>query len=351
MNSLEDRNSLNESQLWDFTPRGRQTGSVTFADSQYDEAEEILTTRSQKQRGLRPSEFQPVQVGGYAAYYNKDKGVQPRTRIPHSLDPDARGTKATHVLKFKDDPKYKPFLLMLEHGIPLAAVWDRCIEAKLDPAHLLDDAEGPAIHQVLADPEEEEAAALALFAERAQADGAWRAHGNDWHAMQRSSVGLKDTPLLPRNVGLLQQQRVERSKQAAHAERGEQRAQEGHKAFLPMHDDINKVTAGERQVSKMRRNHPHVFSTRPIAYKPTGFTGVGAPVGNDVWGNSRPGKSFAENEFWRNIGQGSLPDVVGSYGATVGGGGYSLATESRVPVTWKTEEEVMAAWNKKTDKQ
>ena len=85
MNSLEDRNSLNESQLWDFTPRGRQTGSVTFADSQYDEAEEILTTRSQKQRGLRPSEFQPVQVGGYAAYYNKDKGVQPRTRIPRKL--------------------------------------------------------------------------------------------------------------------------------------------------------------------------------------------------------------------------------------------------------------------------
>ena len=59
------------------------------------------------------------------------------------MDENARGNKALNILKFSDDHKYKPFLLMLDNGIPLAGVWDRCIAAGLDPSKLLNDCQGP----------------------------------------------------------------------------------------------------------------------------------------------------------------------------------------------------------------
>ena len=104
------------------------------------------------------------------------------------MNMDARGNKALNILKFRDDPSYKPFLQMLEHGIPLAAVWDRALEAGLDPARLLDDGDGPAVFQPMRDPVQEEAEALELFSNRSQEEATWRALRTDWLQMSRSSV-------------------------------------------------------------------------------------------------------------------------------------------------------------------
>jgi len=267
------------------------------------------------------------------------------------MDPDARGKTALNILKFGEDEKYKPFLLMLEHGIPLAAVWDRCAEVGLDPSKLLDDAGGPAVHQKVRDPVREEEEALELFAKRSQEEATWRAHRTDWQLMQRGSVRTADTPLLPRTTGLLQQQRVERAAQAVHAEKREAQAAEGHRIFVPVRDDINRVTSLDRQVGKMRRNFPQVYSSRPLAYKATAGTDValsgalGMP--QDVWGNARPPKSYAESEFWREVGKGHARGLVGTTGAAVGAGGFSLQSFNRVPITWRTEKEIADEWNKK----
>lgn len=262
------------------------------------------------------------------------------------MDPTVRGTKALNMLKFGDDKEYKPLLLMLEHGVPLASVWDRCIEAGLDPARLLDDAEGPAVHQQVRDPLAEEEEATELFVNRAQVEG-WRAHKTDWHQMQRSSVRTRDTPLLPRQPGLLQQQRLERARQREHTEKVVQRAAEGHEPFVPIHDDINKVTAQDRTIGRMRRNFPHVYSSRPLAYKSTRETGIGAPIQGDVWGVKRANANYAEVEFWREVDHGRVREGVGTWGASKGAGGYSLAVGSRVPITWKTEKEMLDEWDSK----
>jgi len=264
------------------------------------------------------------------------------------MDPDARGNKALNVMKFGDDPRYKPFLQMLEHGIPLAAVWDRCLEAGLDPKYLLDDVQGPAVHQPLRDPLAEEEEALELFAHRSEREATWRALRTDWPAMARSSVRTGDAPLLPRSCGLLQQQRLERQKQAGHLEVRAQEAAEGHAAIIENRDGINVVTAQDRQVSKLRRNFPQVYSSRPLAYKSTAHTTVGLSVRGrqDIWGNHRPTPSFAEAEFWREVHKGGVRGLTGTTGASHGAGGFSLQTRSRVPITWRTEKEIVDEYNK-----
>ncbi len=97
----------------------------------------------------------------------------------------------------------------------------------------------------------------------------------------------------------------------------------------------------------MRRNYPNVYSSRPLAYKATRDTEVGVPVGIDVLGSERGPQAHAETEFWRDTRRGAMRGVVGSYGASQGAAGFSLAVGSRVPITWKTEKEMVDAWNKK----
>mmetsp|Transcript_19475 Transcript_19475/g.40024 ORF Transcript_19475/g.40024 Transcript_19475/m.40024 type:complete len:352 (-) Transcript_19475:90-1145(-) len=305
----------------------------------------VVTARSAQHRASI-IEYRPVPVGGMAVYFNKHEGAQPRSRSLKTMDPDARGTTALNMLKFGEDPMYKPFLLMLEHGVPLASVWDRCIEAGLDPSKLLDDPEGPAIHQYLRSPAEEEEKATKIFVGRAQEEG-WRAHKTDWLQMQRSSVRTGDAPLLPRYPGLLQQQRLERARQQAHVLQQAQKAADGHEPFVPLTDDINKVTADDRTIGQMRRNFPHVYSSRPLAYKSTRGTGIGAPPVGDVWGNKRHVSNHNEIEFWREVDHGSVREGVGTWGAHKGAGGFSLAVGSRVPITWKTEKEMIESWDTK----
>jgi hypothetical protein len=266
------------------------------------------------------------------------------------MDPDARGRLALNVRKMAEDASYKPFLLMLEHGVPLAAVWDRCLEAGLHPKHLLDDPEGAAVHQPLRSPLRDDDAADAHFSQQAQSDASWRAHRTDWHAMQRSSMRMADQPLLPLTSGLLQQQRIERARQQQREETASAQAQPGHQAFLPISDNINTVTSLDRQVGKYRRNFPHVYSSRPLAYKTAAPSGVAAPSGKDVWGGGRlHGVAYSEVEFWRDTNKGSVRGQVGTYGAHKGSGGFSLAVGSRVPITWRTEKEIVDAWNSRID--
>lgn len=236
---------------------------------------------------------------------------------------------------------------MLEHGIPLAAVWDKTIEAGLDPSHLLDDCEGPAIHQKVRNPQNEENEALELFVSRVDAQASWRAHQTDWKEMQRSSIGTEDKPLLPSLAGMMQRQRVQRGLQAAHTLRSEQLAGDDHALFVAPDDDMNAVSAIDRQVSNMRTNFPHVFSSLSPAYKSTRDTDIGVSAGADVWGNGRKKVSYSETEFWRDVQKGSIRESIGTYGKSKGSGGFSLAVGSRVPITWKSEKEILDSWEKK----
>jgi hypothetical protein len=251
------------------------------------------------------------------------------------------------VLKFAEDAKYKPFLLMLEHGIPLAAVWDKTLEAGLDPSHLLDDCEGPAIHQVVRDPDREENDALEKFVGRVDSEAEWRSHQTDWTDMKRSSVNMKDTPLIPRYAGIIQRQRVQRAAQATHSQMREQLAAEDHQSLVIAEDDMNLVTSTDRQTLSMKTNFPSVFSTLPVAYKSTRNTGIGVSTGFDVWGNGRKKVSYSETEFWRDVQKGGMRESVGTFGNAKGNGGFSLAVGSRVPITWKTEKEILETFEKK----
>ena len=266
------------------------------------------------------------------------------------MDPDIRGRLASNVLKMADDASYKPFLLMLEHGVPLAAVWDRCLEAGLNPKHLLDDPEGVAVHQPLRSPLRDDDAAEDYFSEKAQSDAIWRANRTNWQAMQKSSLRMPDQPLLPPTAGLITQQRIERAAQEQREETASAEAQPGHKAFVPILDNINAVSSLDRHVGKYRRNFPHVYSSRPLAYKAAAPLGVAAPQGKDVWGGGRmQGVPYSKVEFWRDTNKGTVRGLVGTYGAHKGGGGFSLAIGSRVPVTWRTEKEIADAWNTRID--
>ena len=218
------------------------------ASFQLSQLSQVSSTRSTRLRRLQNAEQIPASVGGLSVLFNKHPGALPRRRVLSSMDPDARGTKALNLTKFADDEKYKPFLLMLEHGVPLASVWDRCLEAGISPKPLLNDAQGPAVNQQVRQPDKEEEDSLEYFANKAQDESSWRAHRTDWADMQRSSLCLPDTPLLPRAPGLLQQQRVERTRQAAHTEVAMTRAAEGHRPFIPLVDDINVSTSLDRQV-------------------------------------------------------------------------------------------------------
>ena len=102
----------------------------------------------------------------------------------------------------------------------------------------------------------------------------------------------------------------------------------------------------------MRRNFPHVYSSRPLAYKSNAYTHghIGEPKGTTVWGNGRTdGAPYAEVSFWRDVGRGGQRDLMGTFGASQGAGGFSLPVGTRVPITWRTEKEVVDAWNSKLD--
>jgi hypothetical protein len=238
-------------------------------------------------------------------------------------------------------------LLMLEHGVPLAAVWDKVIASGLDPSKLLNDPEGPAEHQPLRDPNKEQEACEDIFIKRMEV-APWRAHAVDWSGMQRhASLNLRDEPLFPRGVGLAQQQRLEERRQDDWEEHRRARAAPGHQSFVPLKQGINKVTADERKVRRMRRNFPHLYSSQVAVYKSTRGTGIGVPAGVDLFGFNHDAPNHAEREFWRQNDRGRVRDLVPCWGATSGSGGFSLAVDSRVPITWKSHKEIESTWRTK----
>ena len=162
------------------------------------------------------SERDPQNRGGLSPWFDKydalhNPAAHRRPDLP-GMNFTARATKALKVTSFSEDKEYRRFLIMLEHGIPLAAVWDKCIAAGLDPKMLLNDPDGPAKNQKLRDPKKEAEDEAELFLTRMQNEP-WKAHAADWNQMQRSSLNLRDAALLPRTVGLAAEQRLQRRKQ------------------------------------------------------------------------------------------------------------------------------------------
>jgi hypothetical protein len=119
--------------------------------------------------------------------------------------------------------------------------------------------------------------------------------------------------------------------------------------FAAMSDNSNKVSADDRQVSKMRRNFPNAFSSRALAYKSTRDTDIGVPTGRDVLNHDRGPQAHGEAEFWREARTGGARGTVNSHGASKGAAGFSFAVGSRVPITWKTEKEMVDSWNGQID--
>ena len=104
------------------------------------------------------------------------------------------------------------------------------------------------------------------------------------------------------------------------------------------------MTADQKLVRKMRRNYPHLYASSSDVYKSTRHTGIGVPVGLDIHNYHRDTSTRAEAEFWRQSDRGRLRDLAGNWGATQGGGGFSLSVGSRVPITWKNQAEIEKTW-------